>query len=266
MGGARAGAGAAPGDRPFARQGQVRGRLRRIAGQRRHALRRLLPRLIVGADLAAAERRLCGGRHRGPNAVHQNRLGQDRRADRRRQALRVQERAGHVSRDGLHRPCPSEPAAASRKPLRPIRERRGARPSHPAPQAASAGRFVAVRFGTGAAGGGGGGGGRWVGGEVGGGGGWGGCPAAMGGGVIVAQPTTITASIGVFSIWPVASELLASLGVKVDRLSIGANAGMYSPFQAPSPAQSAAVSRDLDTIYAELARHVGTARTLDGAR
>jgi protease-4 len=94
----------------------------------------------------------------------------------------------------------------------------------------------------------------------------GGYLAAIRGDVIVAQPTTITASIGVFSIWPVASDLLASLGVKVDRLSIGTNAGMYSPFQAPTPAQSAAVSRELDTIYAEFTRQVGEARKLDGAR
>ena len=56
------------------------------------------------------------------------------------------------------------------------------------------------------------------------------------------------------------------LGVKVERLSIGTNAGMYSPFQAPTPAQSAAVSRELDTVYAEFTRQVGEARKLDGAR
>ncbi|MEA2800083.1 MAG: protease [Rhodospirillaceae bacterium] len=94
----------------------------------------------------------------------------------------------------------------------------------------------------------------------------GGYLAAIRGDVIVAQPTTITASIGVFSIWPVASELLASLGIRVERLSIGTNAGMYSPFQVPTPAQSAAVSRELDTVYAEFTRQVGEARKLDGAR
>ena len=94
----------------------------------------------------------------------------------------------------------------------------------------------------------------------------GGYLAAIRGDVIVAQPTTITASIGVFSIWPVAADLLASLGVKIDRLSIGTNAGMYSPFHAPTPAQSAAVSRELDTVYAEFTRQVGEARKLDGAR
>jgi protease-4 len=94
----------------------------------------------------------------------------------------------------------------------------------------------------------------------------GGYLAAIRGDVIVAQPTTITASIGVFSIWPVASDLLASLGIRVERLSIGTNAGMYSPFQVPTPAQSAAVSRELDTVYAEFTRQVGEARKLDGAR
>jgi protease IV len=94
----------------------------------------------------------------------------------------------------------------------------------------------------------------------------GGYLAAIRGDVIVAQPTTITASIGVFSIWPVASELLASLGIRVERLSIGTNAGMYSPFQVPTPAQSAAVSRELDTVYAEFTRQVGEARKLDGTR
>jgi len=84
--------------------------------------------------------------------------------------------------------------------------------------------------------------------------------------VIVAQPTTITASIGVFSMWPVASELLTSLGVNVDRLSVGANAGMYSVFQPPTAAQRAAVSRELDAIYADFTRQVGEARNLDKAR
>jgi len=94
----------------------------------------------------------------------------------------------------------------------------------------------------------------------------GGYMAAMRGDVIVAQPTTITASIGVFGIWPVASGLLHSLGINVDRLSVGTNAGMYSTFQAPTAAQRAAISRELDTIYAEFTRQVGESRKLEGAR
>ncbi|MBM3646877.1 MAG: signal peptide peptidase SppA, partial [Alphaproteobacteria bacterium] len=50
----------------------------------------------------------------------------------------------------------------------------------------------------------------------------GGYLAALRADVIVAQPTTITASIGVYSIWPVTSDLLASLGIRMERLSVGA--------------------------------------------
>jgi protease-4 len=94
----------------------------------------------------------------------------------------------------------------------------------------------------------------------------GGYLAAVRADVIVAQPTTITASIGVFSIWPMAHDLLTSLGVNVERISIGKNAGMYSTFQPPTPAQRAAVARELDLIYREFTRQVGEARNLDADR
>jgi protease-4 len=94
----------------------------------------------------------------------------------------------------------------------------------------------------------------------------GGYMAAMRADVIVAQPTTITASIGVFGIWPVATGLLASLGVNVERLSVGTNAGMYSVFQPPTTAQRAAIQRQLDEIYADFTRQVGETRKLEGSR
>ena len=94
----------------------------------------------------------------------------------------------------------------------------------------------------------------------------GGYMAAMRGDAIVAEPTTITASIGVFGIWPVASGLLHSLGVNVERLAVGTNAGMYSTFQPPTAAQQAAISRQLDAIYADFTRQVGETRKLEGAR
>lgn len=94
----------------------------------------------------------------------------------------------------------------------------------------------------------------------------GGYLAAVRADVIVAQPTTITASIGVFTIWPVASELLSSLGVKVDRISVGTNAGMYSSFQPPTTAQRAVVARELDGVYREFTRQVGEARKIDGPK
>jgi protease-4 len=94
----------------------------------------------------------------------------------------------------------------------------------------------------------------------------GGYLAALRADVIVAQPTTITASIGVFGVWPVATGLLASLGVNVERLSVGTNAGMYSVFQPPTAAQRVAISHQLDEIYAEFTRQVGEARKLEGSR
>ena len=94
----------------------------------------------------------------------------------------------------------------------------------------------------------------------------GGYLAALRADVIVAQPTTITASIGVFGIWPVATGLLASLGINVERLSVGTNAGMYSVFQPPTTAQRAAIQRRLDEIYADFTRQVGEARKLEGSR
>ncbi|MDP3241685.1 MAG: signal peptide peptidase SppA, partial [Reyranella sp.] len=94
----------------------------------------------------------------------------------------------------------------------------------------------------------------------------GGYLAAVRGDVIVAQPTTITASIGVFSIWPMAQELLTSLGVNVERVSVGRNAGMHSTFQPPTPAQRAAVNRELDVIYAAFTTEVAESRNLDANR
>ncbi|CAN5699037.1 S49 family peptidase [soil metagenome] len=94
----------------------------------------------------------------------------------------------------------------------------------------------------------------------------GGYLAAVRADVIVAQPATITGSIGVFGIWPVASELLDTLGVRMQRLGTGGNAGMYSSFQSPSPPQRLAISRELDAIYADFTRQVGEARKLDAGQ
>ncbi|WP_428681122.1 signal peptide peptidase SppA [Reyranella sp.] len=94
----------------------------------------------------------------------------------------------------------------------------------------------------------------------------GGYLAAVRGDVIVAQPTTITASIGVFSIWPMAQELLTSVGINVERVSVGRNAGMHSTFQPPTPAQRAAINRELDVIYAAFTAQVAESRNLDANR
>jgi protease-4 len=94
----------------------------------------------------------------------------------------------------------------------------------------------------------------------------GGYLAAMRADVIVAQPATITGSIGVFGIWPVATDLLDTLGVKVERLSSGGNAGMFSTFQPPTDAQKVVINKTLDLIYADFTRQVGESRKLDAAK
>jgi protease IV len=94
----------------------------------------------------------------------------------------------------------------------------------------------------------------------------GGYLAAVRADAIVAQPMSITGSIGVFGMWPVATDLLASLGITVEKVGVGANAGMHSVFLPPTPAQKAAVNRELDTIYADFTRQVGDARKLDATR
>jgi protease IV len=94
----------------------------------------------------------------------------------------------------------------------------------------------------------------------------GGYLAAVRADIIVADPATITGSIGVFGVWPVASDLLTTLGIKVERLGVGANAGMYSSFQAPTAAQRTAIGRELDAVYADFTRQVGEARKLEANR
>lgn len=94
----------------------------------------------------------------------------------------------------------------------------------------------------------------------------GGYLAAVRADAIVAHPMTITGSIGVFGAWPVASELLASLGITAEKVSVGANAGMHSVFLPPTQAQKAVIERELDTIYADFTRQVSEARKLDAGR
>jgi len=94
----------------------------------------------------------------------------------------------------------------------------------------------------------------------------GGYLAAVRADVIVAEPATITGSIGVFGIWPVATELLDTLGIRFERLSTGGNAGMYSTYQPPTEAQKAVINKALDLIYADFTRQVSEARKLDPAK
>ncbi|MCW5747974.1 MAG: signal peptide peptidase SppA [Alphaproteobacteria bacterium] len=90
--------------------------------------------------------------------------------------------------------------------------------------------------------------------------------AALPADAIVAQPGTITGSIGVFAVKPVLGELLESLGVKVETLTTGTNAAMSSPLRAFTPQQQALLDRQLDRIYADFTGKVAAARKLDATR
>jgi protease-4 len=63
----------------------------------------------------------------------------------------------------------------------------------------------------------------------------------------------------------VATDLLTALGIRVDRLRAGANAGMYSSVHIPTAAQQAAIGRELDAVYTDFTRQVGEARKLDAS-
>jgi protease IV len=89
---------------------------------------------------------------------------------------------------------------------------------------------------------------------------------AMGADVIVAQPGTLTGSIGVFGGKPVVGELLGKLGVVTEAVSEGANAGMFSPVREFSDAQWARVNSWLDRIYDDFVGKVAQGRSMTRER
>jgi protease-4 len=66
---------------------------------------------------------------------------------------------------------------------------------------------------------------------------------------IVAEPATLTGSIGVFSGKFVVSKGLADIGVTTDRTTAGPFAGMDSPFTPFTPEQNQKINAGIDTIY-----------------
>ncbi|GIH72394.1 S49 family peptidase [Sphaerimonospora thailandensis] len=84
--------------------------------------------------------------------------------------------------------------------------------------------------------------------------------------LIVAQPGTLTGSIGVFGGKPVVGELLGKLGVVTEAVTEGANAGMFSTTQEFSDGQWERVNAWLDRIYADFVGKVADGRGLDRDR
>jgi protease-4 len=77
---------------------------------------------------------------------------------------------------------------------------------------------------------------------------------------IVAEPATITGSIGVFGGKFVIKDLLAKIGVTFDGVSSGTNALIDSPSVDYTPAQWANLQADLDRIYSDFLDKVAQGR------
>ncbi len=84
---------------------------------------------------------------------------------------------------------------------------------------------------------------------------------------IVAQPTTLTGSIGVFGGKFVLADALGRFGVDMRQLSVGGEyADAFSPTQTFTPQQRAAFSTSMDRIYDDLIQRVATGRKLPPER
>lgn len=83
---------------------------------------------------------------------------------------------------------------------------------------------------------------------------------------IVAEPATLTGSIGVFGGKLVLEGLADKLGVTFDELSTGAHASIYSPMGDYSESEWIEVNSWLDRVYADFTQKVADARGLSLAQ
>ena len=86
---------------------------------------------------------------------------------------------------------------------------------------------------------------------------------AMGADRIVAQPATLTGSIGVFGGKVVVAELWRKLGVNWAQIRVGAQAGMWSPHWPFEPGAQARQNAIIDHIYRDFTEKAATERGLD---
>jgi protease-4 len=87
--------------------------------------------------------------------------------------------------------------------------------------------------------------------------------------VIVAQPGTITGSIGVFMGKPVLRELFGRAGIATDTVADGAGAGIATMFSSSRPfseAEWARINEWLDAVYADFTQKVADGRRLSAER
>jgi protease-4 len=83
---------------------------------------------------------------------------------------------------------------------------------------------------------------------------------AMPGQMIVAQPATLTGSIGIYTGKMVTAGTLEKLGITTETVTSGANADIYSPFTRFSPAQRAKVEDYMQGFYDQFVEKVAESR------
>lgn len=83
---------------------------------------------------------------------------------------------------------------------------------------------------------------------------------------IVAEPGTLTASIGVFGGKFVIKGLLDKLGVGIDSVQFGSNADIWSQVEDFTPEGRAKLEASLDAVYRDFTTKVASGRGLDPAR
>jgi protease IV len=89
---------------------------------------------------------------------------------------------------------------------------------------------------------------------------------AMAADVIVAQPGTVTGSIGVLEGKPVLGEALARIGVTSDSVTQGAHSAMFSQLRPFTDDEWALISSHLDHIYADFTGKVAQGRGMTPER
>jgi protease-4 len=85
---------------------------------------------------------------------------------------------------------------------------------------------------------------------------------AMGADTIVAQPTTITGSIGIFAGKVVLRGAMDKLGITVQSISRGKNAGMFSAFEAFSTSERDALRQMLQQAYTDFVNKAAKGRKM----
>ena len=89
---------------------------------------------------------------------------------------------------------------------------------------------------------------------------------AMPGQVIVAQPATLTGSIGIYTGKMVTGGTLGKLGISAETVKSGRNADMYSPLTPFSPEQRTKVDQYMQAFYDQFVEKVAQSRHLTPER